>query len=306
MKIETVVPQSEKEWLELRTKNINSSEVAALFGFSPYSTAFELWHEKKEAKVIVREAEEWTKWGQRLQDAIAAGIAEEQGWKIRKMTEYMWDPVSRLGSSFDFSIEQEPSALGLLEVKNVFGMIFKEQWLEAEDGSVEAPPHIEIQVQHELLVSQRGFCYIGALIGGNKLELILRKADPEIQAAIIKKAAEFWKSIDDNIAPKPNFARDAEFIKKLYSHAEPGKIITADEEVTRLTWAYKEGLEEEKSGKAKKDAAVAEILTRIGEAEKVVGQGFTISAGLVGPAEIEAYTRKGYRLCKPNFSKVKK
>ena len=64
------------------------------------------------------------KWGTRLQDSIAMGIAQDQGWSIRPMKEYITDTDLRLGASFDFAIGDD----GLLEIKNVDSLVFHKQW----------------------------------------------------------------------------------------------------------------------------------------------------------------------------------
>lgn len=324
--IETINPANEQEWLELRCKDVTSSEVGALFGISPYVTAFELWHRKKEGKVVITESEEWTNWGQRLQDAIAAGVAKDNGWEVRKMTEYMRDSELKIGASFDFSIESfiaehpEPhegqmpvphEGKGILEIKNVFGLVFKDQWLEDEDGNFEAPPHIEIQVQHQLAVSGRAFCYIAALVSGNKIILIKRLPDPKIIGAIKKKVAEFWASIESNTPPSPNFNLDAEFIAQLYGYAEPGKIFDArgNEDFNDLCMQHRAATETKKEMDLKREEIKSRLLMMMGDAEKVVGEvggdKFTISAGLIGECDM-SYVRSGYRNFKINWPRGKK
>lgn len=331
--MEVIVPKNENEWLDLRTKDITSTDVAALFGLSPYCTPFELWHRKKTGSTIGFEETEWIKWGKRLQDSIAEGVAEDNGWKVRRMDEYIRIPELRMGSSFDFSIdkfvedqengpltlnadsEKFPGKLkrgfyagdGILEIKNVFGMQFRSEWMENDDGSLEAPAHIEMQVQHQLAVSGRAFSYIAALVDGNKLVLIKRTPNKEIIDMIKTKVAGFWKSIDDNSPPQPNYATDAEFISRLYNYAEPGKVFDARNDVnfSQLAAEHKELGEQVKLLTERRDAIKSQILTVIGDAEKVIADGFSISASTVGPAHIE-YERAPYRLFKINWPRAKK
>lgn len=325
MAIETIVPENEQAWLALRVKDITSTESSALFGVCPYTTEFELWHQKKNSQAVEYEENAFTLWGKRLQDAIAYGVAADNGWKIRKMNEYMRDPQLRMGASFDFSIEGVKSIeemnhqmtatqvearwirdeKGLLEIKNVFGMVFKDQWLEDDDGNLEAPPHIEIQVQHQLAVTGRSFAYIAALVSGNKIALIKRTPDPVIIKAIRSRIADFWYKVASNTPPKPDFAKDSEFIASLYGYAEPGKVFDArgNEDFSLLVTKYKELGDAARAAEATRQTIKARLLQEIQDAEKVIGDGWTISAGTVGPAEIEAHTRAAYRLFKPNFPK---
>lgn len=305
---ELIIPENEDHWHKLRARDITSTDVAALFGISPYLTQFELWHRKKSETVAKIAVNTRMKWGTRLQDVIAQGIAEDEGWHVRRMEEYMRVVDLRIGASFDFSIEAESttSLFGLLEIKNVDSLAFKEGWL-VDGNNVEAPPHIELQVQHQLAVSARPFAYIGALIGGNQVVLIRREPDEGVIEAIREKVGEFWRSIEANTPPAPNFAQDAEFIGKLYGYAQPGKIYDArgDERISVLMELYKRAQRAEATAKEAKEAAKAECLTLIGDAEKVIGEFGSIAAGIIGPTEIKAHTRAGYRSFKPYFKKIK-
>ncbi len=304
MTIEILHPKDEADWLAMRRQDVTSTEVAALFGCSPYMTAFELWHRKHDNLEVKFEPSERMKWGTRLQDSIAAGIAEDKGWKIRRMTEYIRDPEFKSGASFDFGFHSDGADEGLLEIKNVDSLIFREGW-NAEGDNVEAPLHIEMQIQQQLWLTGELQAYIGALIGGNRVVLIKREPDAVVMESIKKRIAEFWKSIETHKEPTPNYAKDYEIISRLYSYSEPGSVFNADARVSRLAFAYKQAANEAKAANEKKDAAKAEILTLIGSAEKVIGEMFTISAGLTGPALIPAYERKGFRNFKITWKKEK-
>lgn len=301
--LETILPKDEQEWLQLRTKDITSTEISALFGISPYQTEFGLWHRKKAGDVVKLESNERMEWGTALQDAIAAKIAEKQGWNIRRINEYMRDTEIRAGSSFDFGIKEQKT---LLEIKNVDGLVYKNEWKKNEDGSIEAPLHIEIQVQHQLMVSGYEIAYIGALVGGNSLELIRRERNEKIIAAIKQKIVAFWKSIDENNPPKPNFERDASFISSLYNYADPGKVADIRDNEEFLSWAreYKRLGDIAKDAETKRDAIKAQMLMVIGDAEKVEGGEFSISAGIIGESPI-SYVRKAYRNFKLTWRKQK-
>jgi predicted phage-related endonuclease len=161
-------------------------------------------------------------------------------------------------------------------------------------------------VQHQLLVSGLKYAYIGILVGGNDEKLIYRERDEIVISRIIEECEKFWKSIEENEPPDPDFNSDAVFLKELYQHAEPGTVYDAhgDERINELTSKYKEAAGKEKEAKAVKEACKSEILTIIGDNEKATGDNFTISAGVVAESEI-SYTRKPYRLFKINWRKKK-
>ncbi len=299
LKRESIPTTSNEEWLKLRTRDITSTESAALFGMSPYMTSFELWHRKKQGNIVEIEPNERMRWGTRLQDSIAAGIAADEKWIVSRRAQYERLPEQRLGASFDFTILGLEDGDGLLEIKNVDSLALRDGWI-IEDENVEAPPHIEMQVQHQLLVSGLPYAYIGALVGGNRSVLIKRKPAPDIIQSIVEETEKFWRSIDANKEPKPDFSKDSKFIAKLYTSVREGRVVNMekDAEVTELVTAYKE------AAKAR-DEAKAKLLVKIGDAEKVICQGFSINAGTVKETTVEAYTRASFRMFRVNVSKKK-
>ena len=309
MTIETIQPTDQAHWLSLRKKDVTSTEVSALFGISPYMTHFELYHRKHDNLEVTFEPNERMKWGSRLEAAIACGIIEDQKWYVgQKKGEYIRDVDLRMGASFDWGVtignSLETYKDALLEIKNVDSLAFRDGWI-IDGDNVEAPPHIELQVQQQLALSGFEVAYIGALIGGNRVVLIKRIPDPKVIEAIKEKIKTFWKSVDSHSEPRPDFVRDSDIISRLYSFAEPGKVFNADEQVSKLAFAYKQAAQAVKEATERKDAAKAEILTLVGSAEKVIGETFTISAGLTGPTHIEAYERKGFRNFKISWKKEK-
>lgn len=293
MQSESVQPESEKEWLALRQFDLTSTKVPALFGCNPYLTELDLWYRITTGEEATSLTAEAPTWGRRLQTAIANGAVADKGWEIREKREYMRIPEARIGSSFDFEILSPEAAL--LEIKNVDSHAFRDGWI-SEGNYLEAPPYIELQVQHQMLVSGISLAYIAALVGGNTLKIIRREANPAIHEAILKRCSQFWGSVDRNEPPEPDFPRDAKIIAKIYSYAEPGKTMTSEEkpEIDALVEKYHYHSQTETAARKAKDEAKAKILMSIGDYEKVRGDNYTISAGVIGPKHIE-YERKAYR-----------
>lgn len=310
-------PKSKAEWLTLRHKYISSTESAALKGLSPYTTAFELFHEKKQTEPSSFASSERMEWGLRMEEAIARSIAEIYGVKVRKLNAYVSKDGTGMGSSFDYEIVgvkegESPadrilcemylsSGAGILEVKNVDWLVYSRQWPEV-DGQREAPPHIEIQVQHQLHVIERKWAAIAVLVGGNSLKLLVREKDEEVGKALESASIQFWKDLKANKLPSPTLPQDAGIIAHLYSYAEPDKVLDAqgDSENARLlsqhAKAYLDAGVMKKAAEDKQKVAKAELLQLIGDAERVICQdGVSISAGMVAEAEVKAYTRAGYR-----------
>jgi putative phage-type endonuclease len=297
---------TEADWLAHRQRDVTSTESAALFGMSPYVTHYELWHRKRSGVAPEFKTNERMRWGNRLEAAIAHGIAEEQGWEIKPLKEYMRDPEARIGSSFDFVITNLGEPVHL-EIKNVDYLAFRDGWIEHDDGSIEAPEHIEMQVQHQMAVSGFKRAFTGAFIGGNRGVVIERERDEDVIRAIRAKVAEFWRTVDAGQEPDPVMPDDVQAMIRLNQYAEPGKILDAssDEEIARLVEEYRQASAAEKNACEDKEVAKARLLEAIGDAEKVLLPGFTISAGMIADTPPTVITsemvgtsyggRKGYR-----------
>lgn len=305
-------PKTRDEWLALRHQYVSSTEVSALFGLSPYTTAFELAVMKKATTPDDREASERMEWGIRLQNSIARGIADKYGVKARAISGYAVDGFvhCRMGASFDYEIvgikegdfsgdsvlrdKYAEHGAGVLEIKNVDWLAFT-KW--HGDGGIEAPAHIEIQVQHQLACIARHWAAIGVLVGGNKLELLVRERDLDVSKALRAKCETFWANLDKGIMPPVELPADATIIATMYRYAEPGKILDAqgDAAITAICREYRDAAQAEKAASDAKSAAKAKLLMAIGDAERVLADGYTVSAGVTAEAEIPAYTRKAFR-----------
>jgi putative phage-type endonuclease len=305
-------PETREDWLALRHKYVSSTEVAALFGMSPYLTAFELATIKKAETPDEREGTERMSWGLRLQNAIARGIAEDYGVKVRAINGYAIDGFAhcRMGASFDYEIigvkDGEfagPTILrdmyakhgaGTLEIKNVDRYEFA-KWTAGEE--IEAPAHIEIQMQHQLACIARFWGAIGVLVGGNRAEVLVRERDHDVCKSLRAKCEAFWRDLERGTMPPVELPADAQIIAELYRYAEPGKVLDAqgNEEIAAICREYHDAGRAEKMAGEAKASAKAKLLLAIGDAERVLADGFTVSAGVTAEAEIPAYTRKAYR-----------
>lgn len=270
MKTTRIIPKDRDHWLQLRSQDVTSTEAAALFGISPYMTVYELYHRKRNADLGEIEENDRMVWGNRLERAIAQGIAEDLSLNVNYLRQYMRLEGMRVGSSFDFEIINHPDGPGLLEIKNVDGLVFRDNWQVNDDGSVEAPPHIELQAQHQMLVSGRKWSIIAALIGGNRVVTLRRQHDPEVGAAILAQCEAFWQMVDEGREPDPDYSRDVDTIRKLHGYIEPDKTIdmTDNEAMTQLCHEYKEAANYEKMATLRKEEAKAKVIQLVGDAAK--------------------------------------
>lgn len=286
MTIETITVSDEQAWLQERVKDVTSTEVSALYGLSPYLSEFELFHQKKDGQVVRIEPNERMKWGTRLEAVIAHGAAEEQGWDIEPMKVYMRDIEARIGSSFDFRIKSSSDGPGILEIKNVDGIQYARNWIDDGQGNIEAPEHIELQVQHQMEVADINWCAIVALVGGNTQKVVFRNRDRAIGQDIRQRVTSFWDSINAGRTPSPDYTMDADFIiKQLRGSAQEGLVAEADAELQDLIKQYAFASKESKDMDAVAKQYKAQILERIGEASKILTPFGNVSCGMTKPSQ---------------------
>lgn len=314
---ETIHHETQEAWLASRRQDVTSTESAALFGMSPYMTAFELWHAKRSGVSADFQMNDRVRWGNRLEAAIAQGIADEKGWQIAPMKQYMRLPDERIGSSFDFVILNHPSGKAAhLEIKNVDWLQYRDKWLN-DDEYPEAPEHIELQVQHQMMVSGFSLSYIGALVGGNESFVIERQRNDRVIAAMRSRIAEFWRTVDAGQEPLPVMPEDAAAVIRMNQYAEPDKILNAadDVEIESLIDRYVAAAAAAKIADEDKEVAKAEIFARAGDVEKIIWKGGSVSLSMVADSPGTSVTqemvgtfvggRKGYRQCRVTMKEVK-
>lgn len=192
------------EWHALRARHVGGSEVAALFDLPDEQVPgymmrrYALWHVKagNAPPPLVDSAR--PKWGLRLEAAIAEAAAEENGWTTTRGG-YVSDATTPgLGCTLDFVIAADPDEQGpgALECKNTDWMIHKRSWTDDEP-----PPHVLLQLQHQLAATGYSWGVVASLVGGNDLKLYRYKSRPRIIAEIRRRVCEFWASIAEGREP---------------------------------------------------------------------------------------------------------
>jgi len=309
-KREIITHATEAAWLEDRKTVITSTEAAALFGVGVYvKTPFELYQLK--AGLIEPEAfegNERTRWGTRLEAPIAYGVAEDLGLIVEPYKCFIKMPEFRIAASFDFIVigitedfdgDNEARRMfrehgkGLLEIKNVDGLQFKRAW--AVDGEhIEAPVHIEAQVQWQLELADLNWSILAPLVGGNTPMPVIRTRDLSFGEAIRTKATEFWQRVHAGAAPAPDFTKDGATIAKVFRENDGTTAdLSGNARLAELARTYKKASADAKAASEIKDAAKAEILTIVQAAKSVIYDGGKISAG-TNKASFRCYHRDAY------------
>jgi putative phage-type endonuclease len=318
-------PKDFDHWLQLKTEDVSSTESAALFGLSPYSTEFELYHQKLTGEVFTIDDNDRMYCGRMLEDTIAKMVQDQLGIKARRLKTYFrHDEEPHMSSSFDYEIVGDNSesqlfinnphlkGSGLLEIKNVDSLVYRDEWTDDE-----APPHIEVQVQHQMEVANRNWTLIVALVGGNRMKIILRDRDHAMGAAIRKRINKFWTDVASHSEPKPDFERDMNFILSMFNDDKGEAVdMTDDESLRSMVISYKELNTRKLALEKALDALKAEVIYTVGNASGLVSaDGLTVNLKMTKgtlPTTVteemvgtEIGGRKGWRQFRITQKKVK-
>jgi predicted phage-related endonuclease len=286
--------ESKAHWHELRSKVVGSSEIAALFDASQYLTKFELWHRKKGTLAADFQDDERKFWGRKLEPAIAAGIAEQRGWKLIKPEGYYPHPtIGGMGCTPDFFCLDPKRGLGVLEVKNVDYLQFRQHWTGSE------PPLAYIlQLQDQLACTGLQWGCIGALVAGNAPEVFVYDRHEQAIARIEEAVTAFWKSIEDGVEP-PVVSKDYEIMRELYPRAARSEIdLSADNELPSLCADALMAQQQRIAAEKREKQIKTEIMNRLKDAEAARCSGFFIRyPEIVSHIEAkEAHTRSYRKL----------
>lgn len=308
--------KSQEQWHALRKLHIGSSEAAALFNESPWSTRWQLYHEKRGSLSEVFAETTAMTGGRHLEPAIAAWAQDHFGLQLRKVRRYLQhDTVEGMGASLDY----EEFGGGTLIPTEIKWSLWGDGWEVEGDDIVDAPLYYLMQVQHQLA------CMPGAphgqiiafLRSGLRRMIVPRR--PKIITALEDEVEKFWAQVRDSVEPDADFAKDAVAIAALaYVNPLCQVDLSDDEDVARLAADHVRAKAREKAAAEEATEAKAAITKRLIDAavamgadvdeKKVVAEvgGYRISASKVedSPGKIVTEdmigtaigTRKGYRL----------
>jgi predicted phage-related endonuclease len=285
------VVQDSADWHALRARHVGGSEIAALFDLpieqrpAYLLSRFALWHIKAGHTPPPPVDKKRTAWGLRLEAVIAEAAAEEAGWTISKGG-YVSDPTTPgLGCTLDYVILQpgpEEIALGftgpgILEAKNVDWMVHKRTWTNDEP-----PPHILLQVQHQLAATGYTWGAIPGLVGGNDLKIYRYPARPRLIADIRRRVREFWTSIDAGQEPPVDGSTSASAVlASLYPEVVDDAIdMTTNNEWPEAAKDFQEAGAARKAADAAYDLAKNRVVELLAGHKRGWGGGWSVTTAI--------------------------
>jgi len=243
--------------LELRRFSIGGSDAAAALGLSPWKTPYELFLEKS-GRELPRFETEPQYWGSVIERVILERYMRDHPDRLVVTSQHMahkdydWMTCTPDATTID----------RLIEIKTARSY---SDW--GKSGTQEIPEDYMLQVQHNLAVTGMPVADVLALIGGSDYRTYEIPADAELQALIIEGERQFWKRVQDDDPPDPQWENPS--TRNLIKIAYPGttgEVLSADEGMEKWYATYLEASEKEKTYKEAATAAMNHMLYSMGEA----------------------------------------
>jgi putative phage-type endonuclease len=217
-----LVTSVEREW---PPSYLGGPTAAAILGVG-FKTALQAWGEMR-GLVARPQVNERMEWGLRLEEIVAKKYAETTGREIRRHSRLILHrKYPFIGGHIDRWVFDRNLGKGVLEAKTT-----GERHGEAWEG--EPPAHVQVQVQHYLLVTGCQWGSIAALIGGQKFVTFDIQRNDAFIAALLKKEIEFWQRVQDGTPPPPVGADNA-LLAAIYSPEDPEGVVDLPAEALQL------------------------------------------------------------------------
>ena len=202
-----------QQWLSVRQGGIGSSDAAAAVGLCPYKSQLELWMEKTgrtQAENAPPGMDDARYWGILLEPYVAVAYSQQTDRKVRKVNAVLQHPTCPyMLANIDREVVGCPD-VQILECKTA-GEWGSKLW---RDG---VPEYIQLQVQHQLAVTNQQAVDVAVLLCGQRLEIHRIERDEEVIARLMVLEARFWQYVTTDIEPPADGSESAgKALRQLY------------------------------------------------------------------------------------------
>ena len=181
----------ESTWHSYRRKGIGGSDVAAVYGQSPFCTTRDLYYTKIGIKPVIEEEENWVakKYGHLLEDLVAEIFSRKTGLRVYKKSYlYAHPDYPFMQANVDFFVQMPDGSEAILECKTC-NYNCRDKW---DNDAV--PFNYELQVRHYMAIMNIGKAFVACLYGNNENEFVYRTIDRDLdfEADMIEQEKYFW------------------------------------------------------------------------------------------------------------------
>lgn len=213
----STIGMSRERWLEIRRGSIGGSDAGALLGLNPYHSPYALWAEKT-GKAIPEDIsdKEAVRLGNDLEEYVSQRFAEATGKKVRrcnailKNSDYPFAHANpdRLVVGEDAGLECKTTS-SFDTLKKCREGTYPDTWL--------------CQCFHYMMITGAKKWYLAVLCFGHGFFWFEIERDEAEIAALANAEADFWKKVQNDIAP-PVDGKDSttDAVKAVFQHSQPG------------------------------------------------------------------------------------
>ena len=198
-------------WLARRTEGLGASTAAAIFGWSPHSTALQVYNEYATHRLIpkraARDKARFTGWGHLQEPVIAGYYAQYEAQGLRRKTDrwvgrHAWMMRSLkhpfLYATPDYFVfADERDGPGALECKNM-GLGAASHW---RSWKHEPPTWFWIQLQHQMLVLDWKWGSVAVLEDGNYFRAYDYERNDRFCERLLNILGDFWERVQRGDPP---------------------------------------------------------------------------------------------------------
>lgn len=220
---------SRDQWLDVRKTGIGSSDAAASVGLNPYQSQLELWMEKTGRggslpQIDPNDDSSPMFWGSLLESFVATHYTKKSGNRVRKINAVLQHPVHAwMLANIDREVMGSPE-VQILECKTA-GMNGAKLW---RDG---VPEYVQLQVQHQLAVTNKAAADVAVLVCGNEYRCYRIARDDALITRLIELEAKFWDYVTRDIPPPADGSDSAAMaLQALYPY-DNGVVVDLSEDV---------------------------------------------------------------------------
>lgn len=265
-----------ENWLAMRRQDVTASVAAATLGIHPYQTPYGLWADK--AGVIQASNEET---GAMLRGTLLEPVAiamlkrERPAWRVDYPLGHYWrDYENRIGATPDaLAIDPEAKGFGIVQIKSAEPSIFRREWLD-EDGELQVPLWIAVQSLIEMKLTGASWGAVGVLRVGHGVEFdVIPIPNHEgVWSRLVEEVREFWRRVEGNDPPAPDYGRDGALIAGLYAQDDGTEVDLSQDnrigEILDQRAALKTIESAGKDAEKKRRELDNEILAKLGNARR--------------------------------------
>ena len=274
------------QFLAGRKKGIGGSDVAAILGFSPYKSPYQLWLDKTGRSERKESQNESAHFGNLLEDVVAKEFSRRSGMKVQRVTQQL--SLENIGEPWAIgNIDRavvNPEIAGRVFFKD--GKLTTDRILECktaseymsklfgEEGSDHIPDYYLTQCLWYLKLTGAKVCYLAVLIGGNKFRMYRIERDEDLIESIFKQVKAFWfNHVVADVPPDPTCFDD---VLHRWSKHVVGKQVEATFEQIKLNEELIAVQGRQKADKAREDEIKLTLVSSMQDAEMMISQGMTI------------------------------